>query len=253
MKRERGNVGMVVVGVIVVIVVLGAVGGAVWYLNTDVGSTIASGTIKGIAEWTPENIAANPQAYLNFCEEKTKQAQQKLKARRIEVSQALNKINTMKEENMKKVRVGEKALEELRGLYKQAETDNKWPLQFNNKPLTQAKAKALVVSLFKQLKGAKQLDSRLANAKAKLAKQSENIELARMTAEQSLADISTQRQELKIASLTNDLTVQLNDLKGAVSSVVGVADESEVITLDSLANEAENTTSDDDFAEAMGN
>ena len=99
------------------------------YFFSDVFSSKVDLAVKQFAEWTPENIAKDPEAYLEFCEQKTEAALEKLNAHDIAIQQSQGRIEKSRQEAQQKIDVGSTALKELKGLYLEAEDSGEWPVQ----------------------------------------------------------------------------------------------------------------------------
>ena len=128
MRTSRQGVGTTaIIGLIVLVVVIGVVA----YFASDVFSTKVDSKVDQMTKWTPENIAKDPVNYLNFCEKKINEALVSLKADRISVAQNKAKLSDMRDGAAAKVRMGDKVLTELKGIYEQAEKDNAWPVTYN--------------------------------------------------------------------------------------------------------------------------
>ena len=139
------------VKVIVTVVVLLIVAGAIVYNTSDVWRTRMDAAAKQYAHWTPENIAKDPENYLNFCETEAQKALQGLKASEIAVAQNRASLQGTLASALEKVRLGEKALGELKTAFTAAEGAGQWPLAWQGRSLDVDAAKKQIVFFHKQV------------------------------------------------------------------------------------------------------
>jgi hypothetical protein len=241
--------GVSTVGVIVIIVVLGAVGFAVAYFGSDVFRTKTDATLTQFTQWTPENIAKDPVNYLNFCEKQTKAAIDKCKASKIAIAQKKGKIDSMLKDASDKHSIGSKAIEELKVLYKQADEGNTFPLKWRTKDYTKDDARRQIMKLAGEIKTKGELKTKLESAITQLKTQEGKLANAEDDAKEQLAKIDANRELLKVQQITESLKENLVSMKGAIeTSIVGIANtESTSLSLDDLAAGADATVSDADF------
>lgn len=246
--RTRGSASTIVVGLIVVAaLVLGGL-----YFFSDVFKTKADRTFKNLTEWTPENIAADPLSYLDFCEAKATEAMKKLKASEIEVKGNLGDLKTKQAESATAIETGDKALTDLKSQYNGAEQSQTWPLKWQGKEFDQAQAKKQIVSLHKSLEGKKRLLDTLNGGIKKLENQIEQIKDAKFKCDEQLASIATNRDMLKVKSITDDLKKQLVDMRSVLSVVVDTADDKDsLVSLDELTKDPGLNVSDTEFDKIM--
>ncbi|GIW77800.1 MAG: hypothetical protein KatS3mg104_2863 [Phycisphaerae bacterium] len=138
--------GMIALGVLILI------GAAVWYFVSDIFRTKVDAGFTQATKWTPENIAKDPQNYLNYVEAETIKAQQSLKASRIAIAQNRSKLESIKSEASAKINTGEKAIKELVSAYKTASVSNAFPISWNGRNLEKEKVQQQVVALDKEVK-----------------------------------------------------------------------------------------------------
>jgi len=149
--RTRAARGSAVVSVIIGIVVLVVIGLGVAYFTSDVFRTRAQSAYEQWSDWTPENIAKLPEEYLNFCERETQQAMESLRVREIEVAQQQARLEQMKSDSNSSITTGTTALNELKDLYRSAETNNVWPANWRGNAYTQEQLKNQIVRLHNEV------------------------------------------------------------------------------------------------------
>jgi hypothetical protein len=238
---------------IIAIVVIVAVAGVVLYFTSDVFRTKMDAQIDQLAHWTPENIAKDPENYLNFCEKQTNKALQDLKANEISVAQSRARLQTMKDESANKVQVGTTALQELKDLYAKAEPAKTWPAQWKGENRDRDWVRKQIVALDRQVKSQQGLSGKVDEGLKKLDTQVNKIQDAKSKAQEQLAEIKTSREMLKVQKITDDLTNRLVSMKGVLQATISSATETaSVISLDQLAAEATPTVSDAEFDKIMG-
>jgi len=80
--------------IVIVLIILAAVIAGL-YFTSDVYRTRINAAANQYAHWTPENIAKDPENYLNFCEEEANKALLGLKASEISIAQNRGKLDAM--------------------------------------------------------------------------------------------------------------------------------------------------------------
>jgi len=248
MSRQDGVTKIVVAVLVLLVSAL-----AVYYFTSDVGRTRITEAGKQYAKWTPDNIAKDPENYLNFCEQECQAALLKLKASEIEIAQNRGALEAMVAAAKNKVAAGTKGLDELKGAYKQAETDAKFPFTWNGKSYTQEAAKRDVVSLFRQVEAQKGVAAKAGAGVQRLDGQVARIQEGRAKAQEQLQEIVTSRSMLKVNKITDELTQRLTSIGAAVQSTVGIAtDTSAPVSLDQLAEQQATVVDDGEFSKIMG-
>ena len=237
------------------VVVLGflVVGGVVAYFLSDVQRTKMNAAARQFAEWTPENIAKDPQNYLNFCEEEANKAMLSLKASQISVAENEAGLANMKSDANAKIAAGEKALGELKAKYTEAEAAAAWPVTWNGRPFARDAARLQIVQLSKEVESKRGVLAKVEGGLKKLEVQKAKIMEAKANTEQQLSEIKTGRETLKVDQLTKDLADQFAKIGGALQATIGsVTQDSGTFSLDELADQAIGTVDDAEFDAIMG-
>jgi hypothetical protein len=239
--------------IVVSVLLLVVAGLAIYYFTSDVGRARISEAGKQYAQWTPENIAKDPENYLAFCEQECNAALLKLKASEIEIAQNRGSLEAMVTAAKNKVSVGEKGLVELKAAYTEAETSAKFPFTWNGKSYTQDVAKRDIVSLFRQVEAQRTLASKATAGVQRLDGQVARIQEGRAKAQEQLQEIATSRSMLKVNKITEDLTKRLTSIGAAVQSTVGIAtDTSAPVSIDQLATQQATAIDEGEFSKIMG-
>jgi len=248
-KTSKSGVAKVVV--LVVVAAVAALG--VYYFTSDVGRTRIQETHKQYAYWTPENIAKNPELYLAFCETEAEKALMSLKASEIAVAQNRATLQNTLSEATTKIGVGERALNELKGLYAAAEANAAWPLSWQGRSLDADNAKRQIVGLHKQVEAQKSLKGKVESGIRKLEAQVDRIQEGRAETQSQIAEIKTSREILKVQKLTDDLTTRLTSIKGVLQATIHTASEtSGPMSLDQLAESSVGLVDESEFNAIMG-
>ena len=248
MSRQNGSTKIIVTVAVVAVAAL-----AVYYFTSDVGRTRITEAGKQYAQWTPENIAKDPENYLSFCEQECNAALLKLKASEIEIAQNRGSLESMAAAAKNKVAAGAKGLTELKAAYKQAETEAKFPFTWNGKSYAQDAAKRDIVSLFRQVEAQKSVAAKAEAGVQRLDGQVARIQEGRAKAQEQLQEIATSRSLLKVNKITEDLTRRLTSIGAAVQSTVGIAtDSSAPVSIDQLADQQATVVDDGEFSKIMG-
>ena len=244
--------GLSTVGVIVAIVAVVVVIGVAVYFISDPMRTKMKESYDQFAKWTPENIAKDPKGYLSFCEEKTNEAIQKCKASKIAISGQQAKLEQMRQDTEDKLKVGEKALGELKELYRKAETDKKWPLTWQGKELEQEQAKRQVLRLAGEIESKTKLAKEYKGAGDQLRVQLTKVDDAFDRANEQLSTIKVNREKLAVQQITEDLKNNLVAMGSAIqTTIVDVNTQGGTFSLDDLASRSEATVDESKFDEIM--
>lgn len=247
---KSSKAGEVKIGVVVLIV---AVVAAAAYFLSDPFRTKADAAYDQFSKWTPENIAKDPENYLNFCEKQANDAVMKLKASQISVAQNRANLDTMKKDAADKVALGTKALAELKQLYTEAEAGKKWPVTWQGGSRDQDWVKRQIVSFNRQVTGQESLKAKVEAGLKQLDNQATKIQEASSQANEQISQIKTSREMLKVQKITADLSKQLVNIGSTLQATISTASESSgTITLDQLQAESATTVDETEFSKIMG-
>lgn len=248
MANGRGGFMKIVVGV----AVLAVVAVAVLYFTSDVQRTKIRAAADQYAHWTPENIARDPENYLNFCEQEAEKALMDLKASEISIAQNNGKLSAMATEASGKISLGERALSQIKEAFRNAEANNAWPITWEGAQRDSDFVKRQIVSLDRQVESQKTLKSKIENGLKNLSVQATRIQEGRAQAQAQLAEIKTSREILKVQKITDELTDRLASIGAVIRSSSAIATEtSTTISLDQLAASNVGTVDEAEFKAIM--
>lgn len=248
MNSARGGYVKIVVGIVLAVVAVLAV----MYFTSDVARTKIRVAADQYAHWTPENIAKDPENYLNFCEQEAEKALLGLKASEISVAQNSGKLQAMVQEATGKIGIGERALTQLKEAYAAAEADGKWPVTWEGAARDKDFVKRQIVALARQVEGQRTLKSKIENGLKNLDAQSTRIQEGRAQAQAQLAEIKTSREILKVQKITDDLTERLASIGAVIRTTSAIATESTAtVSLDQLAASSVATVDESEFEAIM--
>ncbi len=248
MNESSGGFAKVVAIVIVAVLVIGAV----VYFTSDVYRTKMDSAMNQYARWTPENIAKDPINYLNFCESEANKALLQLKASEIAIAQKRGELDAMSKEAANKIKVGERALTELKSAYSTAASAKTWPVVWQGQNRDEDWTKRQIVSFHRQVEAQKTLNQKIGSGIRTLDVQVTKVQEARAETEQQLTEIKTGRELLKVQQITDDLTKRFASIKAVLQTTVAVAGESTAtVTLDQLAAQQVTTVDDSEFNAIM--
>lgn len=247
-NARAGSVKIVAAIALAVLAVL-----AVMYFTSDVARTKMRVAADQYAHWTPENIAKDPENYLNFCEQEAEKALISLKASEISVAQNTGKLQAMVQEAASKVGVGERSLAQLKEAYASAEAGGKWPVTWEGAARDKDFVKRQIVSLNRQVEGQKGLKGKIENGLKNLGVQTTRIQEGRAQAQSQLAEIKTSREILKVQKITSELTDRLASIGAVIRTTSAIATESTAtVSLDQLAASSVATVDESEFQAIMG-
>lgn len=252
-KAIAGGIGLFV-ALIIGVAVFGV--DAKWFVG-DVSGQKVNDAVNQFAKWTPENIAKNPQTYLNFCEAETNKALDKMKANEISIQQKKALVEADLKKYTDKVAVGSKALGELKTKYREAtaEGGSGFPIKWMSKELADEQAKKQILQLAGQVQSAEKLKTMYGSAVAQLSKARGDLQLKRDQANEQLAKIKVSMETLKIQDITKDLADQLAGMTGALGGLVTEAlneDPNQLFNLDDIEKQSETVVDEAKFDEIMG-
>lgn len=251
MKSLTAKSGSAQVIVIVLLVIVAVVG--VLYFTSDVFKTKIDAAADQYAHWTPENIAKDPENYLNFCETEANRALENLKASKIRVAQNRASLEVTSKDAADKISLGGKALAELKQLFTST-ASNAWPVTWQGAPREQDWVKRQIVSFARQTAAQEQLKTKVEAGLRQLDNQVTKIEEASSQASEQLSQIKTSRDMLKVEKITADLSKQLVNIGATLKATINTASESTgTITLDQLKAESATTVDESEFRKIMGN
>jgi hypothetical protein len=224
------------------------------YGFSDVYKTKMDRSYDQMAHWTPENIAGDPEAYLFFCEKKIVEVMESLKANEIDNAQKRANIQQINESAKEKISLGDKALVQLKELYRAAETSKSWPLKFNNQEFDQEAAKKQIVSFFNEIEGQRSIANKCESALKKLEAYLIKIKDLNIKAQQQLMEVKTNLQLVKVEKNSQNLKDKLVNMRAAMEVIAGDSSKSGApITLDELKADAEVRVDDSVFNKIMEN
>lgn len=245
---HQRNRGISAVGVIVILVVIAAIVGGAAYFLSDPFRTKVDTAYNQFAQWTPENIAANPSGYLDFCETQAKKAQQDLKAAEVRIAQKTGELENMKTESLAKIETGDPILVEFKQLYKDTAANNAWPVTARDKEFDEAALKRQIISLHKELEGQREIVDAAEKGLKALSNQKTKVEEQKNACAEQLRLITINRSKLEIQEITDELKDQLVNMKGVIQSAVAIGnfDES-TYSLDELTDQETSSVDDEQF------
>lgn len=221
-----------------------------------VGTAKVQEAYDQFANWTPENIAKNPQLYLKFCESETNKAIEKMKASKISLQRKKAGIAKPLEDCSAKALVGKKSLDQLKTLYREAAGDggSGFPVKWLNKEMSEDVVKKQILRTAGEVQSQEKLRAMYEKAIAQLSKAERDLEQQQEKAKEQLANISVSMETLKIQDISNELAGQLADMGGMLAGIVDfeTEDPDQLVSLDDISSVSESVVDDSKFDEIMG-
>lgn len=183
-----------------------------------------------LADWTPERIAKEPEAYLLFCEAEVNESLAVLKARQAAIESARAKFNQQRDRESGLIQQAEPVLKQLQRLA----TADQWPATFAGQPRTKQWVKANLIEIEAQIAAKQKLIALYDDGLNRLAVEQERNPRDQSAALQQLAEIRTSREFLKINQMTEDYSRRLVDMRSMVQGVITSAQPTGVMALDDL-------------------
>ncbi len=210
--------------------------GLVVVLMSDVLRSGAKTAIREWTDWTASNIAAYPELYLDFCEAQLDGARQRLAASKIEIRQALGRVESVMAVANDKAHKGRQALSEWKSAYRQASSGS-WPVTVRGRVFDEESLKRQILATNKDVRREEGLVGACDRARVRLDTQMKRVLDALAKATEQRSEIEANRQVLRIDRLTDGVNQNLIGLRSAVEGTLGVASMtvSEVQSLDEVA------------------
>ena len=239
------------VSTVLIVIILIIVAGGIVYMTSDVWSTRMNAAYDQYAHWTPENIAKDPVNYLNFIEKKAKEQIEKIDARRIAIAQKKVKLEEMHEKASAKSAKGEELLRELRVLHETAKAtgEEAWPLTWQGQEFSKEKFVAQVKRIHSETVNNQAIADETAAGIKTLDAQSDKIAKAKSDAELQLSSIAANREMLEVKQITEDLSEQWVNMRGALEGVDTILGQSKdnVRGIDEIAAQQPASSADEDL------
>lgn len=246
-RRGAGAIG-IIVGIVAVLLI----GGVIWYFVSDPFKSKIDKAVEEATKWTPDRIAKEPEAYLDYCEQQSKAALEKLKVHRTKLALSKGDLKKTKEDADALIAAGEAGIQGLGKLYKEAESSNAFPVKFKNQNFEKEQAARAILMWKRQVDGKKKLLATVENGIAALDAQGKKIDDAQFQAEDQLVQIKTSRETLKVSKLSDSLKDQLVKMQGVLSATVAIADQPpSVPSLEQLKETTLTTVDDAELRKAL--
>jgi hypothetical protein len=194
-------------------------------------------TVKppSLDDWTPERIVADPEGYLDFCEQKVKDAVTRLRDRQEAIITARTRFQLGREEAAVKVATVEPIYQDLKLA---SDGATAWPITWAGEPRSADWAKRSLADLDLHLAARQKLIATYDRAIDRLNGQERDNRDQQNVALQQLAEIHTSREFVKIDRMSADLQKRLLEMRSMVQGVLVQADTGTgPITLDSLSEQ----------------
>ncbi len=253
MNQERRGASIIALVVGLVVVAALVLGGL--YFFSDVLRTKMDTAYAGFAKWTPENIAKDPENYLNFCQKQAEQSLEKCKVSEISINQQSSQFETKLKEHAGLVTTGERVLPDLVAAYKKAEEDKAFPVKWQSIELDQPKCQRKIMSLANEIKRHKEMQAQYKQLIDKLAAQKIKLSEARQKAADQIETIKMSREKVRVAQISEDLQKQLVDIKSVLqASALDIASSSETgdVSLKDIQEKEASTVNMDEFNKIIG-
>jgi hypothetical protein len=248
--RRKGSTTTTVVGILAVLLV----GGVAWYFVSERFRSQADQAFTDLTKWTPDAIAKNPTGYLDFVEQKTKEAQLKLKASRIAIADSRGKLQQTKTDAEQSIKVGENHLAELLGKYQDAKQSDAFPVKWGGRTLDKTTSEKQAIALNKEVAFQRTLLEKVQTGLGTLDAQESKIGEAEASANQQLAEITANRELLRVQSLTDDIKGRLVTMKSAVGATLGAVaatDSNSIVSLDQLKAQSASVPDNTEFEKIL--
>ena len=214
-SSKSGQSKIIVIVVLVIVAVL-----AVLYFTSAPTRTRMESAFDQYAHWTPENIAKDPENYLNFCEQEANKALQNLKASQIRIAQNRASLEATRNDADEKIKLGTKALADLKQLYTATSASSNWPATWNGAPRDENMVKQQIVSFARQIVSEESLKAKVEAGIKQLDVQATKVQQANGQAQEQIAQIKTSREMLKVQKITEDLSKQLVNISSTLQATM---------------------------------
>lgn len=236
---------------LVVAFVVAAVIGAACLLSDPFRTKVRS-VSRELTEWTPKNIADDPEGFLAFCEDETLNATGRIKAAKIAHHQGRGKAEATRQKALRHLAVGKPLLAEAKTLFRKASAEAAWPVHWCGELRNESWMKAQIIRLQRDLDAQeriRQISLRTVTKYSGRIRQAED-ELAK--AHTLLTRVRQHRDEFALHEASESVDEIMVSMNASVEALFESADKlNGSIPLEQLVQEASTSSSEEDFEAVM--
>lgn len=208
-KPERGN------GLTISLVLLALLAFGGFYLFSDVFQGKVDDAVRRWSEWTPEDIARDPSAFLTSVEDGTRESLAELVRTKTAIDVLEARLQQRALQHDRAIEIGDAALADLKRAYREAEAAQRWPMTSGGREYTRDAARLQIFSLHRELEQRRRQRDLLAGARDQALHQRTNLATAENRCKVQLQQINTHRELLAAGQLADDVRAQLHAM-GAI-------------------------------------
>jgi len=203
---------------------------------------------RELTEWTPKNIADDPEGFLAFCQDETRSAIQRIMEAKVALHQGRGRVQAQCDRARKHLTIGRPLLADAKALFRKARSEGDWPVRWRGKLRNESWLKEQIVRLQRDVDGQerKHHNSRRAVAKYSGRIRQAEDELARAHA--LLTRVRQRRDALALHETSESIDEILVSMNASVEALDESADElNGFAPLEQLVQEANTSVSEEDF------
>ncbi|MEM7201297.1 MAG: hypothetical protein AAF628_13580 [Planctomycetota bacterium] len=236
---------LLALGAIAVIAYQGGFGGVI--------GARAQHAVRQWSEWTPENIAAAPGAYLDAAENRAEELLKTLEEQRLAADLRLDQAAKLQKHKARRNQSVETARDGLIAAYRGAVAAKQWPLTWRSRSFDQAQAGAEIVRLDRMMRAEAAGDQMVADTIAKLTGQLQRIRDAKAQCKTQIVEIRASRERLEAKQLGDRLDEHLATLREVLdgSAAIVSADDPSAAAVRDLVRETEHAVREKELQEIL--
>ncbi len=198
-------------------------GGA--YLVSDPFRTKVNAIFKSATTWTDENIAKNPQGYLQWALAEFDGLEDALRGRRVGLRAQLNSLQRKQEADARQAQIVHERLQDLKSAYRTAADANAFPVTLNGLRADEDEMRQLIIEADQRLelyaRNARHYELALPRTKSDL----QRVESALDALRDRRGEVSRQLQQVQVDAALSDIEGIDDRINALLDSTRSIASE----------------------------
>jgi hypothetical protein len=238
---------------VAIVLALVLVGIGIYYVASAPFKTKVNEAISQTMQWTPENIAKQPQDYIRWAIAESETVLESTKAREVAIAQLEGRWKARAGELEEASNVGQKALDELKQLYRDAEASGDWAVTWRGRTVeSENDLKRQIIALHNEVGQNDALQGQYEEGVQRLLNMKEKVKEVRFKAQETIKNLQYALEEAKLDAADMTIDQDLVAVNETLTVLRRENTEIGTVDLDTLVREEEATIDDAAFAEIMG-
>jgi hypothetical protein len=236
---------------IIIVILAGLAVLATVYVLSAPSRTRIDHAYREFSTWTPDQISRDPVGYIEYCEQQTLGAIQKLKGRQIAAAQLRGEWLDQKRVAGERLAAGAKALVELKPLYRAAEAANKWPVNWHDREGNRDQTRKQIVKLHQETRREQARERQYGTGIHDLESFEERVRDLLEQANSQLEDIRFKREQLQVEKINEEQLRAFSGMNAVIETLVSKSDEMGSVNLTRLVSESRSIVPEEEFGRIM--